>query len=156
MRGFMQDCDLIDLFRVHHRARREAFTMWNMRTGARVSNYGTRLDYILVDSSLIPSSHGPEADGSMLPSVKRASEDASSHALPERRNAEGAGVEAPARVSGGYALEGTQVCETTVGLGGVACLPGQNTLSNWEEGFVWCDIEGHEGLFARYTATGVL
>lgn len=156
MRGFMQDCDLIDLFRVHHHARREAFTMWNMRTGARVSNYGTRLDYILVDSSLIPSLHGPGADRSMRPSVNRTSQDAFSHALPERLHADGAGVDAPPRDSGGYALEGTPACEMTVGLGGVACLTGQSTHDKWEEGFVWCDIEGHEGLFARYTATGVL
>ncbi|CAO3574806.1 unnamed protein product [Mortierella alpina] len=45
---------LTDLYRVFHAGETGAFTCWNTKINARPSNYGTRLDYILVTSGLIP------------------------------------------------------------------------------------------------------
>ncbi|KAF9960407.1 Class II abasic (AP) endonuclease [Mortierella alpina] len=45
---------LTDLYRVFHAGEAGAFTCWNTKINARPSNYGTRLDYILVTSGLIP------------------------------------------------------------------------------------------------------
>ncbi|KAF8935213.1 Class II abasic (AP) endonuclease [Dissophora ornata] len=45
---------LTDLFRVFHKDEPGAFTCWNTKINARPSNYGTRLDYILVTSGLLP------------------------------------------------------------------------------------------------------
>ncbi|KAF9967181.1 Class II abasic (AP) endonuclease, partial [Mortierella alpina] len=45
---------LTDLYRVFHAGEVGAFTCWNTKINARPSNYGTRLDYILVTSGLIP------------------------------------------------------------------------------------------------------
>ncbi|BHF66743.1 DNA-(apurinic or apyrimidinic site) lyase 2 [Sparganum proliferum] len=43
---------LVDLFRLAQPDRANAFTCWNTRTGARQTNYGTRIDYILCDTGL--------------------------------------------------------------------------------------------------------
>ncbi|KAF9198778.1 Class II abasic (AP) endonuclease [Haplosporangium sp. Z 27] len=45
---------LTDLYRVFHKDESGAFTCWNTKINARPSNYGTRLDYILVTSGLVP------------------------------------------------------------------------------------------------------
>ncbi|KAG0375905.1 Class II abasic (AP) endonuclease [Mortierella sp. AD032] len=45
---------LTDLYRVFHKDERGAFTCWNTKINARPSNYGTRLDYILVTEKLLP------------------------------------------------------------------------------------------------------
>ncbi|KAI9234486.1 MAG: Endonuclease/exonuclease/phosphatase [Podila humilis] len=45
---------LIDLFRVFHKDELGAFTCWNTKINARPSNYGTRLDFILVTEGLLP------------------------------------------------------------------------------------------------------
>ncbi|KAI1312985.1 Class II abasic (AP) endonuclease [Mortierella claussenii] len=45
---------LTDLYRVFHKDEPGAFTCWNTKINARPSNYGTRLDYILVTSGLLP------------------------------------------------------------------------------------------------------
>ncbi|KAG0241221.1 Class II abasic (AP) endonuclease [Mortierella sp. GBA43] len=45
---------LTDLFRVYHKDEPGAFTCWNTKINARPSNYGTRLDFILVTSGLLP------------------------------------------------------------------------------------------------------
>ncbi|KAG0051295.1 Class II abasic (AP) endonuclease [Gryganskiella cystojenkinii] len=45
---------MTDLYRVFHEGERGAFTCWNTKINARPSNYGTRLDYILVTSGLLP------------------------------------------------------------------------------------------------------
>lgn len=37
----------VDVFRLFHSARREAYTCWSTATGARVNNYGSRIDHIL-------------------------------------------------------------------------------------------------------------
>ncbi|KAF4529370.1 hypothetical protein B566_EDAN017638 [Ephemera danica] len=41
---------LVDTFRHLHPNRRDAFTCWNTKTGARQNNFGTRIDYILCDT----------------------------------------------------------------------------------------------------------
>ncbi len=46
-------CGMIDTFRHHWPSRENAFTCWNSLTGARKTNFGTRLDYVLVSASLI-------------------------------------------------------------------------------------------------------
>ncbi|KAF9908098.1 Class II abasic (AP) endonuclease [Linnemannia zychae] len=45
---------LTDLYRVFHEGEKGAFTFWNTVINARPSNYGTRLDYILVTEKLVP------------------------------------------------------------------------------------------------------
>lgn len=44
---------MVDLFRHFHLNQQGAFTCWNMRTNARPSNYGTRIDYILCTLRLV-------------------------------------------------------------------------------------------------------
>lgn len=46
------DSHLVDLFRLAQPNRQNAFSCWNTRTGARQTNYGTRIDYILCDTGL--------------------------------------------------------------------------------------------------------
>ncbi|CAL8098339.1 unnamed protein product [Calicophoron daubneyi] len=43
----------VDTFRRVHPQRRSAFTCWSARTGARETNYGVRLDYVLFDQDLM-------------------------------------------------------------------------------------------------------
>ncbi|EQC32497.1 hypothetical protein SDRG_09823 [Saprolegnia diclina VS20] len=45
--------DLTDAFRQLHPTREKAYTCWRALTGARETNYGVRLDYILCDSRLV-------------------------------------------------------------------------------------------------------
>ncbi|KAF9432935.1 Class II abasic (AP) endonuclease [Entomortierella beljakovae] len=45
---------LTDLFRFYHKDEPGAFTCWNTLINARPSNYGTRLDFILVTAGLLP------------------------------------------------------------------------------------------------------
>ncbi|GIY15445.1 DNA-(apurinic or apyrimidinic site) endonuclease 2 [Caerostris darwini] len=45
---------IIDAFRHFYPDKKESYTCWNTKTGARATNYGTRIDYILVSSNLIP------------------------------------------------------------------------------------------------------
>eukprot|EP00602_Paraphysomonas_sp_CaronLab_P000100 CAMPEP_0185029984 /NCGR_PEP_ID=MMETSP1103-20130426/16685_1 /TAXON_ID=36769 /ORGANISM="Paraphysomonas bandaiensis, Strain Caron Lab Isolate" /LENGTH=506 /DNA_ID=CAMNT_0027564943 /DNA_START=223 /DNA_END=1743 /DNA_ORIENTATION=+ len=47
-------CGLVDTFRRMHPSREHAYTVWNTKTGARKTNYGTRLDYILISKDLLP------------------------------------------------------------------------------------------------------
>ncbi|KAF1324653.1 Exodeoxyribonuclease iii, partial [Globisporangium splendens] len=44
---------LVDAFRFYHPHEARAYTCWNMVTAARQTNYGTRIDYILVDPELM-------------------------------------------------------------------------------------------------------
>ncbi|GAA6023706.1 hypothetical protein JCM11491_005280 [Sporobolomyces phaffii] len=45
---------MVDTTRVKHPERRGMYTCWNTKIDARPSNYGTRLDYILVTRGLLP------------------------------------------------------------------------------------------------------
>ncbi|KAJ3267393.1 Class II abasic (AP) endonuclease, partial [Borealophlyctis nickersoniae] len=45
---------MVDLFRHYYPDRQKVFTCWNTLTEARVANYGTRIDYILVTPPLLP------------------------------------------------------------------------------------------------------
>lgn len=61
--------NFIDTFRHFHPTRTNAFTCWSTRTGARQTNYGTRIDYIfanrwLVEKNLLNADIMPEVDGS--------------------------------------------------------------------------------------------
>ena len=42
------DGEWVDCFRNKHPQREEAYTCWNTKLGTRASNYGTRIDYILL------------------------------------------------------------------------------------------------------------
>lgn len=44
----------VDCFRHFHPAQKEIYTWWDMRTRARVSNRGWRIDYICVTENLVP------------------------------------------------------------------------------------------------------
>lgn len=59
----------IDTFRHFHPTRTNAFTCWSTRTGARQTNYGTRIDYIfgsrlLVKTNFLNADIMPEVEGS--------------------------------------------------------------------------------------------
>ncbi|KAM9341904.1 DNA-(apurinic or apyrimidinic site) endonuclease 2 [Pholidichthys leucotaenia] len=59
----------MDTFRYFHPARTSAFTCWSTLTGARQTNYGTRIDYIFADCQLarehfVAADIMPEVDGS--------------------------------------------------------------------------------------------
>ena len=45
----------VDVFRRFHPDRQKAYTCWNTKTGARLSNYGARIDYILANVDLYES-----------------------------------------------------------------------------------------------------
>ncbi|RPD64027.1 DNase I-like protein [Lentinus tigrinus ALCF2SS1-7] len=50
---------MIDIVRQYHPDRKGLYTCWNMKLQARETNYGTRVDYILVSKGLLPwISHG--------------------------------------------------------------------------------------------------
>ncbi|KAI0793803.1 Endonuclease/exonuclease/phosphatase [Fomes fomentarius] len=50
---------MVDIVRQYHPDRKGMFTCWNMKIQARETNYGTRVDYILVTKGLLPwISHG--------------------------------------------------------------------------------------------------
>lgn len=59
----------VDTFRYFHPTRTNAFTCWSTRTGARQTNYGTRIDYIFADCRLaeeyfVAADIMPEVEGS--------------------------------------------------------------------------------------------
>ncbi|XP_063063647.1 DNA-(apurinic or apyrimidinic site) lyase 2 [Engraulis encrasicolus] len=58
----------VDTFRQFHPTRPQAFTCWNTLTGARQTNYGTRIDYIFADHALaelfVSADIMPEVEGS--------------------------------------------------------------------------------------------
>ncbi|XP_068996751.1 DNA-(apurinic or apyrimidinic site) endonuclease 2 [Embiotoca jacksoni] len=59
----------VDTFRFFHPTRTNAFTCWSTLTGARQTNYGTRIDYILADCQLakeqfVAADIMPEVEGS--------------------------------------------------------------------------------------------
>uniref|UniRef100_A0A3Q3NHE6 DNA-(apurinic or apyrimidinic site) endonuclease n=1 Tax=Mastacembelus armatus TaxID=205130 RepID=A0A3Q3NHE6_9TELE len=59
----------VDVFRFFHPTRTNAFTCWSTLTGARQTNYGTRIDYIFADCQLtkeqfVAADIMPEVEGS--------------------------------------------------------------------------------------------
>ncbi|KAL1021006.1 hypothetical protein UPYG_G00007500 [Umbra pygmaea] len=59
----------VDAFRHFHPTRSKAFTCWNTMTGARQTNYGTRIDYIFADHLVFKTQFTaadimPEVEGS--------------------------------------------------------------------------------------------
>ncbi|KAK7878460.1 hypothetical protein WMY93_030997 [Mugilogobius chulae] len=59
----------VDMFRFFHPTRTNAFTCWSTMTGARQTNYGTRIDYIFADCQLakehfVGADIMPEVEGS--------------------------------------------------------------------------------------------
>ncbi|XP_040009659.1 DNA-(apurinic or apyrimidinic site) lyase 2 isoform X2 [Xiphias gladius] len=59
----------VDTFRYFHPTRKNAFTCWSTLTGARQTNYGTRIDYIIADCQLakeqfVAADIMPEVEGS--------------------------------------------------------------------------------------------
>ncbi|XP_023693340.1 DNA-(apurinic or apyrimidinic site) endonuclease 2 [Paramormyrops kingsleyae] len=59
----------VDMFRYFHPTREGAFTCWSTLTGARQTNYGTRIDYIFADQALaktqfLETDIMPEVEGS--------------------------------------------------------------------------------------------
>ncbi|XP_020785420.1 DNA-(apurinic or apyrimidinic site) lyase 2 [Boleophthalmus pectinirostris] len=59
----------VDMFRFFHSTRPNAFTCWSTMTGARQTNYGTRIDYIFADCQLakdkfVAADIMPEVEGS--------------------------------------------------------------------------------------------
>ncbi|MEE6517165.1 hypothetical protein FKM82_027181 [Ascaphus truei] len=57
----------LDSFRYFHPAQKNAFTCWSSASGARQTNYGTRIDYILGDRGLVETQF---LDSILLPEVE--------------------------------------------------------------------------------------
>jgi AP endonuclease-2 len=53
---------MVDTFRQFHPTRMGAFTCWNTKTQARDSNYGTRIDYVLVSEGIAGLVSGAEVE----------------------------------------------------------------------------------------------
>ncbi|XP_010889005.2 DNA-(apurinic or apyrimidinic site) lyase 2 isoform X2 [Esox lucius] len=65
----IQSGKFVDAFRHFHPTRSKAFTCWNTMTGARQTNYGTRIDYIFADhlffkKQFVAADIMPEVEGS--------------------------------------------------------------------------------------------
>ena len=65
----LSDEIFIDTYRYLHPDQREAYTCWETLTGARLNNYGVRIDYIICDgkvskSYLIDCQHRTEIESS--------------------------------------------------------------------------------------------
>ncbi|KHN83999.1 DNA-(apurinic or apyrimidinic site) lyase 2 [Toxocara canis] len=52
MSGLLEN-GYVDCFRRFHPKERHAYTVWNTQTGARATNYGTRIDYVIADTDLL-------------------------------------------------------------------------------------------------------
>ncbi|KAI5480025.1 AP endonuclease 2 [Pseudohyphozyma bogoriensis] len=59
------DGPMIDITRKYHPHRKGMYTCWNTKIDARPSNYGTRLDYILITPALLPWVR----DSNILPNI---------------------------------------------------------------------------------------
>eukprot|EP00916_Digyalum_oweni_P025727 GHVL01042358.1.p1 GENE.GHVL01042358.1~~GHVL01042358.1.p1 ORF type:complete len:507 (+),score=90.63 GHVL01042358.1:117-1637(+) len=49
---FLNECSLVDVFLHFHPNALEAFTAWSQLTGGRITNFGCRIDYIFISTSL--------------------------------------------------------------------------------------------------------
>jgi exonuclease III len=54
LQSLVRDDQMIDTFRYYYPMVTHRFTCWNQNKNHRYSNYGTRIDYTLIDSSLLP------------------------------------------------------------------------------------------------------
>ena len=63
------DGGLIDSFRVMHPNRERAYTCWMTLTSARETNFGTRIDYILIDQLLFGQTSSVILQADILPQV---------------------------------------------------------------------------------------
>jgi exodeoxyribonuclease III len=59
LRSLLKDQSLEDVFRIFHPRDKQVYTCWNQQTGARLTNFGSRIDYILADSALTRAGGGP-------------------------------------------------------------------------------------------------
>ncbi|GFR24583.1 DNA-(apurinic or apyrimidinic site) lyase 2 [Trichonephila clavata] len=48
-----EETGIVDAFRHFYPNKKESYTCWNTKTGARFTNYGTRIDYILISRNLL-------------------------------------------------------------------------------------------------------
>ncbi|KAJ1481559.1 Endonuclease/exonuclease/phosphatase [Baffinella frigidus] len=132
----MERCGLSDLFRHFHPSRAAAYTCWNQQTGAKLTNYGSRIDYILVDTALLPPSPysvlppPPPSSFVLPPSASTLAPPAPEEQLPRAAPPGALGAAAPVgtRIQGG---EGTD----EAGLGAAAPLAH----------FTACEQDGHAG-----------
>ncbi|XP_070695299.1 DNA-(apurinic or apyrimidinic site) endonuclease 2 [Pempheris klunzingeri] len=67
--GTIHSGKFVDTFRYFHPTRTNAFTCWSTLTGARQTNYGTRIDYVFADCQLaeeqfVAADIMPEVEGS--------------------------------------------------------------------------------------------
>ena len=60
LRSLLKDQQLEDLFRSFHPHDKQVYTCWNQQTGARLTNYGTRIDYVLADKAMVGRRDGVE------------------------------------------------------------------------------------------------
>ena len=58
LRSLLKDQSLTDVFRLFHPRDKQVYTCWNQQTGARLTNFGSRIDYILADSALTRAGGG--------------------------------------------------------------------------------------------------
>ena len=63
---------MIDLYRYFQPTTSKAFTCWNTQLDARQSNYGTRIDYIICNESLLPWFKSCDIDSGILGSNNEA------------------------------------------------------------------------------------
>ncbi|PIL25220.1 transcription factor [Ganoderma sinense ZZ0214-1] len=56
---------MTDIIRQFHPDRKGLFTCWNMKLQARETNYGTRIDYVLVTKGLLPCISGGDIQASL-------------------------------------------------------------------------------------------
>ncbi|VDD79561.1 unnamed protein product [Mesocestoides corti] len=70
LEGPRPSVSMVDLFRLAYPERSEAFTCWSVQTGARKTNYGTRIDYILCDKDLVGTFRKGDVVADIMPEVE--------------------------------------------------------------------------------------
>lgn len=55
LRAVLEEDGMVDTFRHYYPHAKDRFTCWNQNKNCRYSNEGARIDYILIDQSLLPS-----------------------------------------------------------------------------------------------------
>ena len=79
--GVLDQDGMIDTFACCHPHARDRFTCWDQSTNRRYVNEGSRIDYILIDGSLMPylQKGGPLPGACTIPAHVRASHPPSAH-----------------------------------------------------------------------------